>query len=45
MRLDGTEVFLMAPGQRDNPADGLQRWISKELIAESLIDAIELFTE
>ncbi len=45
MRLDGTEVFLMAPGQRDNPANGLQRWISKELIAESLIDAIELFTE
>jgi len=27
------------------PADGIQRWISKELIAESLIDAIELFTE
>ncbi len=22
MRLDGTEVFLMAPGQRDDPADG-----------------------
>ncbi len=45
MRLNGTEVFLMAPGQRDDPADGLQRWISKELIAESLIDAIELFTD
>lgn len=45
MRLDGTEVFLMAPGERDKAGDGLQRWISKESIAESLIDAIELFTE
>ena len=45
MRLDGTEVFLMAPGQRDDPAGGIERWISKELVAESLIDAIELFTE
>lgn len=45
IRLDGTEVFLMAPGPRDNPADGLQRWVSKESIAESLIDAIELFAD
>jgi CIC family chloride channel protein len=45
MRLDGTEAFLLAPGQRENAADGLQRWISKESIAESLIDAIELFSE
>jgi predicted transcriptional regulator len=45
MRLDGTEVFLMAPGQNEAAGDGLQRWISKESIAESLIDAIELFTE
>ncbi len=45
MRLDGTEVFLLAPGQRDDPADGMQRWISKESIAESLIDAIELFAD
>ncbi|MGH8094337.1 MAG: chloride channel protein [Chthoniobacterales bacterium] len=45
MRLDGTEVFLMATGANESGADGLQRWISKELIAESLIDAIELFTE
>ena len=45
IRLDGTEAFLMAPGQHENAADGLQRWISKESIAESLIDAIELFSE
>jgi CIC family chloride channel protein len=45
MRLDGTEVFLLAPGASDSPADGLQRWISKESIAESLIDAIELFAD
>ncbi len=45
MRLDGTEVFLMAAGSREKPSDSLQRWISKELIAESLIDAIELFTD
>ena len=45
MRLDGTEVFLMAPGEQEKANDGLQRWISKESIAESLIDAIELFTE
>jgi CIC family chloride channel protein len=45
IRLDGTEVFLLAPGQHENAADGLQRWISKESIAESLIDAIELFSE
>jgi CIC family chloride channel protein len=45
MRLDGTEVFLLAPGPKDNPADGLQRWISKESIADSLIDAIELFAD
>lgn len=45
IRLDGTEAFLLAPGQHENAADGLQRWISKESIAESLIDAIELFSE
>ncbi len=45
LRLDGTEVFLMAPGQRENSTDGLQRWISKEAIAASLIDAIELFAD
>jgi CIC family chloride channel protein len=45
IRLDGTEAFLLAPGQHANAADGLQRWISKESIAESLIDAIELFSE
>ncbi|HEY5036780.1 MAG TPA: chloride channel protein [Chthoniobacterales bacterium] len=45
IRLDGTEVFLMAPGPKDDPADGLQRWVSKESIAESLIDAIELFAD
>ncbi len=45
IRLDGTEVFLLAPGPKDNPADGLQRWISKESIADSLIDAIELFAD
>jgi CIC family chloride channel protein len=45
IRLDGTEAFLLAPGQHENVADGLQRWISKESIAESLIDAIELFSE
>jgi predicted transcriptional regulator len=45
IRLDGTEAFLLAPGQQENAADGLQRWISKESIAESLIDAIELFSE
>lgn len=45
LRLDGTEVFLMAPGEREKATDGLQRWISKESIAESLIDAVELFTE
>jgi CIC family chloride channel protein len=45
MRLDGTEVFLLTPGPKDNPADGLQRWISKESIADSLIDAIELFAD
>jgi chloride channel protein, CIC family len=45
IRLNGTEAFLMAPGQHENSADGLQRWISKESIAESLIDAIELFSE
>jgi chloride channel protein, CIC family len=45
MRRDGTEVFLMAPGARENAADGLQRWISKEAIAASLIDAIEIFTD
>jgi CIC family chloride channel protein len=44
IRLDGTEVFLMAPGQRD-PGEGLQRWISKESIAASLIDAVELFAD
>ena len=36
IRLDGTEVFLLAPGQQENGTDGLQRWISKESIAESL---------
>lgn len=45
IRLDGTQAFLLAPGQRENAADGLQRWLSKESIAESLIDAIELFSE
>ena len=45
IRLKGTEAFLLAPGQHENAADGLQRWISKESIAESLIDAIELFSE
>ena len=45
IRLDGTEAFLLAPGQHENAADGLQRWISKESVAESLIDAIELFSE
>ncbi len=45
MRIDGTELFLMAPGPRDNPADGMRFWISKESIAESLIDAIELFAD
>jgi CIC family chloride channel protein len=45
IRLDRTEAFLLAPGQHENAADGLQRWISKESIAESLIDAIELFSE
>ncbi|MGI8438432.1 MAG: chloride channel protein, partial [Chthoniobacterales bacterium] len=45
MRLDGTEVFLMAPGSQENVADGLQRWISKEAVAASLIDAIELFAD
>jgi CIC family chloride channel protein len=45
IRLDGTEAFLLAPGQHENATDGLQRWISKESIAESLIDAIELFSE
>ena len=45
IRLDGTEAFLLAPGRHENAADGLQRWISKESIAESLIDAIELFSE
>ena len=45
IRLDGTEAFLLAPGRHENATDGLQRWISKESIAESLIDAIELFSE
>ncbi len=45
IRVDGTQVFLLAPGQNENAADGLQRWISKESIAESLIDAIQLFSE
>ncbi len=45
MRLDGTEVFLMAPGQREQASEGLHRWISKEAVAASLIDAIEIFTD
>ena len=45
IRLDGTEAFLLAAGQHQSGTDGLERWISKESIAESLIDAIELFTE
>ncbi len=45
IRLEGTQVFLLAPGQHENADDGLQRWLSKEAIAESLIDAIELFSE
>ncbi len=45
IRLDGTEAFLLAQGQHENGTDGLRRWISKESIAESLIDAIELFAE
>jgi hypothetical protein len=45
IRRDGTDAFLLAPGQHENAVDGLQRWISKESIAESLIDAIELFSE
>jgi chloride channel protein, CIC family len=45
IRLDGTQVFLLAPEHHEQAADGLQRWISKESIAESLIDAIELFSE
>jgi CIC family chloride channel protein len=45
MRRDGTEVFLMASGPHENGPDVLQRWISKESIAESLIDAIELFAD
>ncbi len=45
IRRDGTQVFLLEPEQHEQAADGLQRWISKEAIAESLIDAIELFSE
>ena len=45
MRRDGTEVFLMAPGPDENGSEDLERWISKESIAESLIDAIELFAD
>ncbi len=45
IRLDGTEAFLLAPGQQENGADGVKRWISKESVAESLIDAVELFSE
>ena len=45
IRLDGTEAFLLVPGQNENAADGLQRWLSKESVAESLIDAIELFSD
>lgn len=45
IRLDGTEVFLIAGGHSEYSGDGLQCWISKESIAESLIDAIELFTD
>ncbi len=45
IRLNGTQAFLLAPGQHENAYDGLQRWLSKEAIAESLIDAIELFSE
>ncbi len=45
LRLNGTEVFLLAPGPKDDPAAGMQRWISKESIADSLIDAIELFAD
>ncbi len=45
LRLDGTEVFLMAPGRREDAAAGIQHWISKESIADSLIDAIELFAD
>jgi CIC family chloride channel protein len=45
IRLDGTAVFLMAPGQGEDPAEGLQRWISRESIADSLIEAIELFAD
>jgi predicted transcriptional regulator len=45
IRRDGTQVFLLAPEHHEQAADGPQRWISKESIAESLIDAIELFSE
>jgi chloride channel protein, CIC family len=45
IRLDGIQVFLLAPSEHENAGDGLQRWLSKEAIAESLIDAIELFSE
>jgi CIC family chloride channel protein len=45
IRHDGTQVFLLAPEHHEQATDGLQRWISKESIAESLIDAIELFSE
>ena len=45
MRCDGTEVFLMPAPGKENAPDNLQRWISKESIAESLIDAIELFAD
>jgi CIC family chloride channel protein len=45
IRREGTHVFLLAPENHEQGADGLQHWISKESIAESLIDAIELFSE
>jgi hypothetical protein len=33
------------PAKDEKAAGGLQRWISKESIGESLIDAIELFAD
>jgi len=45
IRLDDTSAFLVAADSSVKPGGDLRGWISKTTIADSLIDAIELFAD
>ncbi|MGI8435545.1 MAG: CBS domain-containing protein [Chthoniobacterales bacterium] len=45
MRLDETHIFLVTPASSSGPPGKFEGWISKTTIADSLIDAIELFAD